>query len=105
MSWREKFEEVKALAKEGSIELREALLALEEELASFEESQELLYEAPLYWRVRGERREGPFCQVCWDASHKLIHLQKERGVDWVCKVCANTFGEDKTSPFQYNPPF
>lgn len=114
MSWRESFEAVKrsVQSEEGKtalLALERDLLLLEEELrllrTATEERDDLIYEAPYYWRQRGERREGPFCQVCWDQSHRLIHLQMEKDEVWVCKVCANTFGEGRSSPFRYNPPF
>jgi hypothetical protein len=114
MGWRESLESLKRQveserAKMALLTLERDLLLLEEEMrhlqAASEIREELVYEAPYYWQQHSGHREGPFCQVCWDQSHRLIHLQQEKDEVWVCKVCANTFGQGRTSPFRYNPPF
>ena len=48
----------------------------------------LTYDAPYYWRVDGEKKDGPFCQKCYDADGTLMRLQKgyTRG-QWSCHSC------------------
>lgn len=48
----------------------------------------LKYDAPYYWRIEGETRDGPFCQKCYDTDTTLIRLQKgyTRG-QWTCHAC------------------
>ena len=65
----------------------------------------MVFEAPVYWKVSGDKKEGPFCQVCWDGSQKAVHLHVEPDKGWGCKVCGNHFSDDSQSPFRYNPPF
>jgi len=80
--------EVQDLLREKDTKIRE----LEEFLAV---KAKLAYEAPYYWMVKGDKKDGPFCQQCYDATGKLIRLQ-HRGVagSWACRTCNKIF-EDK----------
>jgi hypothetical protein len=79
--------EVQDLVRDKDTKIRE----LEEALAV---KEKLAYEAPYYWSVQGDKKDGPFCQQCYDAGRKLIRLQ-QRGVGgWVCMTCDKYF-EDK----------
>lgn len=50
------------------------------------------YEAPFYWLIDAGRRDGPFCQHCWDKDGMLIRLQRSsiQGV-WSCRTCKNSY--------------
>lgn len=86
-------------AQEKILELREAALALQEENIELRErnsnlEQQLdrrhsvVWEAPYYWMQVEDKREGPFCQNCWDAGKKLIRLQQPGRVGfWTCLSC------------------
>ena len=65
----------------------------------------LLFERSCYWKQVGDQKEGPYCQVCWDTKQQLVHLQQDEEKGWQCKVCNNTFGDEESSPFRFNPPF
>ena len=45
------------------------------------------WEKPVY-RMEGE--DDPYCQQCWEASQKTIHLTKSRGI-WYCLNCDKLF--------------
>jgi hypothetical protein len=53
--------------------------------------ENLHWESPYYWSTDAGKKDGPFCQRCYDKDHALIRLQRlETGV-WVCKVCNNNY--------------
>lgn len=61
---------------------------------------EMRYEPPFYWRIHDGKRDGPFCQKCYDSEAKIIRLQQRRGSDaWDCLQCHGYF----TGP-RYAPP-
>ena len=51
----------------------------------------LVFERPLYWLGGPLDRDGPFCQVCFDADVRLARLQKNGGSRWNCRVCGAVF--------------
>ena len=88
---------VQDLLREKDTKIRE----LEEALAV---KAKLAYEAPYYWLVKGKKKDGPFCQQCYDATRKLIRLQsRERAGSWECKTCGKLF-EYKTYREIVHPP-
>jgi len=48
------------------------------------------YEDPAYWAVEDGKRDGPFCQRCYDDGRKLIRLQVDAGI-FQCKACDTTY--------------
>lgn len=58
------------------------------------------YQAPYYWLVEGERKDGPFCQQCYDKLEKLIRLQDLEDGVWGCKACKNTYARRGDRPRQ-----
>ena len=51
----------------------------------------LKYEEPSYWLVEGDKREGPYCQCCYDKERKLVRVQGyETGV-FNCMACGSTY--------------
>ena len=53
--------------------------------------EKLHWESPYYWLLEGTKKEGPFCQHCYDKNHELIRLQGNGEGYWECKACKNTY--------------
>jgi len=96
-------------AQEKIMELREGALALQEEnlelKAKIKELEEKLnkkeevdWEPPFYWVNKGDSKDGPFCQKCYDSESKLIRLQNADKGAWRCTSCNNNFFEDSYKP-------
>jgi hypothetical protein len=51
----------------------------------------LNYQAPYYWLVEGDKRDGPYCQQCYDKSRALIRLQGYGNGYWDCKTCKSNY--------------
>lgn len=61
--------------------------------AHLEVRESVTWEAPYYFIQKGETREGPFCQQCYDSDSKLIRLQgsiTSRG-EWRCRTCRSVY--------------
>jgi len=58
----------------------------------------LQWEAPYYWLLDGQKKDGPFCQRCYDKDTKLIRLQGNREGFWKCKACDNNYTDSTYSP-------
>ncbi|HEY5827239.1 MAG: hypothetical protein ACAH24_16680 [Hyphomicrobiaceae bacterium] len=103
--------------KAGNVEAQRRILDLEQrqieterenqrlhsEIASLRQEaelkQKLKYEAPYYFVVAGEARDGPFCQHCYDTEHKLVHLQpRSRPGAWHCQACKNSVADRSYQP-------
>ena len=60
------------------IELTNENQDLRKRAADLEQAAEigksLKYEESVYWLLKGDSRDGPYCPNCWDANHKLIRL-------------------------------
>lgn len=89
-------------AQEKIMELRESALALQEENfelreknaeleAALANKNSLKYEAPFYWKIEGEEKEGPFCQQCQDKDNKQIRLQTTGEDFWRCFTCNQVY--------------
>lgn len=78
-----------ASLKEDNVKLREQIRNLE---SGSKTSRDLTYEAPFYWLMRDGKRDGPFCQKCYDSKAKRIRLQKRKDNDeWDCLECGGYF--------------
>jgi len=51
----------------------------------------MIYEAPYYWLDTGSRKDGPYCQQCYDSVKKLLRLQKYDNNHWRCMTCDNSY--------------
>jgi hypothetical protein len=51
----------------------------------------LQYEEPSYWLREGDKREGPYCQRCYDKDRKLVRLQGYETGIFDCKVCNTNY--------------
>jgi hypothetical protein len=77
-------------------EIKQLLMNKEEELKTIREQlsvrqEQLLWEPPYYWRHEKDKKDGPFCQQCYDASHQLIRLQGNGSGYWECMTCKNGY--------------
>lgn len=59
------------------------------------------YEAPFYWLNDEGKKDGPFCQKCYDTDQKLIRLQGSRIDRWTCCNCKNWFYGPNYRPPQH----
>lgn len=58
---------------------------------------QILFEDGVYWIVQGDKKEGPFCQICKDKDNKLIRLAHdevdmgngEKVLTRFCRVCGH----------------
>lgn len=56
------------------------------------ERDKLEYEAPYYWRVADDKKDGPFCQKCKDVDGLLVRLQSTTSKGyWSCKSCDKNY--------------
>jgi len=94
-----KFAELISALADAKIEMSEIQELVLEKDRSIRELQEALnvqealeWEDPYYWHVKDGKREGPYCQHCYDNQKKLIRLQgdAEDGY-WECKACKNSY--------------
>lgn len=89
-------------AQEKIMELRQTVLALQEENFRLRERLNQLeasappvhnvsFDKGVYWTMDAGMRQGPFCPACHDKTSKLVRLHYAHtgvpGVYWVCKSC------------------
>lgn len=57
------------------------------------EKESFCWESPYYWRIEGDRKDGPFCQHCYDKYNEKIRLQGNANGNgwWECAACKNVF--------------
>jgi hypothetical protein len=83
--------------------IQEILLEKEHSMKELEKALEIqgkiAYEPPSYWLNRGSRREGPFCQQCYDSSRKMIRLQDHHNGAWSCKTCSSTYTDSRFNSY------
>jgi hypothetical protein len=76
--------------------VQEELQTREREIKELQEALELKrsmkYTAPFYWAEDAGRRDGPFCQQCYDSRRKAIRLQSSDGNVWTCRTCGQGYG-------------
>ena len=82
-------------AKMDVATVQQALLDKDGELARLKEQlairEKLQWEHPYYWVIEAGKKEGPYCQQCYDNDHKLIRLNGDGRGFWECKTCKNTY--------------
>ena len=99
-------------AQEEIMKFREAQLALQEENmrlkgtikeleAKLSEKEKINFEPPFYYKIEGDKKDGPFCQKCYDSDTKLIRLQDMKKGAWQCVACNNNFFEDSYKVSQW----
>ena len=90
-------EMINALA-DAKIEISDIQNVISEKERKIKELEEALntqknlqYEKPYYWAIENNKKDGPFCQQCYDNNKKLIRLQDNRNGIWTCPTCNNHF--------------
>jgi hypothetical protein len=75
--------------------IQEIILEKDDRIRELEKQAEirgqLIYEAPFYWLDNGSRKDGPYCQQCYDSQKKLIRLQGYDPGHWRCMTCDNSY--------------
>ena len=102
-----KFAEIISALADVKIEMADVqslLLEKDSKISDLTESlritENIVFEAPSYWLVDGDDKDGPFCQNCYDTHGKLIR-QQEWGSDSVkCFSCNKVFNFTGGSGFQ-----
>jgi hypothetical protein len=61
--------------------------------------QKLEWSVPYYWLTDSEKRDGPYCQHCYDKNQELIRLQGDGEGYWECKACKNHYTDHTYRPF------
>lgn len=77
------------------IEKDAELRAVREQLAV---KGNIQWESPYYWLCDDGKKDGPFCQSCYDKDHTLIRLQERAKGHWQCKVCKNDYTDSNYHP-------
>lgn len=66
--------------QEKLLEMQNRIAELETEkkdlCAKLEIKENLIAERNMYWIVKEEDKDGPFCTRCWDAEDKLVRLHR-----------------------------
>lgn len=89
--------------REELIRVQDENQVLKRQIADLEKKLEqrgnVTYEKPSYWIIEGEKRDGPFCQRCYDVDNNLVRLQGGKNDMWRCYECRHTvYGPN------YKPP-
>lgn len=56
------------------------------------ERKSVSWHPPFYWVENEGRRDGPFCQRCYDKDRELIRLQDLKNGYWSCLACKSVYG-------------
>ncbi len=83
-------------AKIETAEVQNLILQKDETIKELQESfqikKNVKYEKPYYWLYQENKKEGPFCQHCYDKDDRLIRLQSSNDNGyWERKVCSNGY--------------
>ena len=81
--------------KNENLQLKEDLLSAQKQQS---DGDSMVWDAPYYWKIVGEEKDGPFCQHCWDKDKKPIRLQESNKGYWRCDVCSNHCKDDSYVP-------
>lgn len=77
-------------------DIKEALIESENEKKELKAKlvlqAKLEFEMPYYWTIEEDgKKDGPFCQLCYDKEKKLIRLQDGNNGEWSCLACKGYF--------------
>ena len=60
------------------------------------------FEPPYYWLTdENGRRDGPYCQQCYDSGAKFIRLTGSGNGIWGCKTCKSVYKDASYRPNTY----
>jgi ribosomal protein L37AE/L43A len=97
------FQEALFFLREELLKLQQDKVDLKAQIDEFEAQLDLRskvqYIKPSYWVADGDKKDGPFCQRCWDVNQKLVRLQGGNNDVWYCYECKVNFtGEGYKAP-------
>ncbi len=82
-------------AKLEVAEVQNLLLDKDKKIKTLEEAlhtkKNVVWESPWYWCMDEGKKDGPFCQQCYDKDGTLIRLQDYRNGYWGCLNCKNSY--------------
>jgi len=88
--------------REAAIDLKAENTALRERLSELQKKLDLKdhvkWEAPYYFLRNADKKDGPFCQHCYDKDKQLIRLQSWGKGAWKCLSCKNTVVDKDYTP-------
>lgn len=66
--------------------------------------ENIVWQKPYYVVVSDDKKDGPYCQKCYDSKQLLMRLQGEEGW-WQCRECKSTYTDDDydNSPINMTP--
>lgn len=74
---------------------REVVSEKEAELTELRKKLEIQdnveWEEPYYFIIANDKKDGPYCQKCYDSQMLLIRLQGDGEGWWNCNECENTY--------------
>ncbi len=85
---------------QSSISEKDKIIKVLEE--KLEIKQKMKFEQPYYWLINDNKKEGPFCQHCYDKDSKTIRLQGDGAGYWECRVCRNGYTDNSYVPQDSN---
>ncbi len=85
-------------AKIEMASVQQVLIEKDSEIHKLQEKLEIkkkLYWArPYYWLIDGDKKDGPYCQQCYDKNKELIRLQDLGTGSWRCSNCKEFFTDN-----------
>ena len=71
--------------------LLEKDLKIDELTKLIDQKANVTWEKPYYWIIDGDKKDGPFCQKCYDTENKLVRLQGGGRDYWHCYSCRGSY--------------
>ena len=84
-------------AKMEIANIQKDLLEKDQQIQSLKErlvfKGEMIFEAPFYWHMYGDKKEGPYCPACYDKHSDAIRLYQYSDNWWECKICGKRYNQ------------
>ncbi|HIF9310711.1 TPA: hypothetical protein ACX6RK_002951 [Photobacterium damselae] len=62
-------------------------------------TQKVFWQDPYYYTVDDCKKDGPYCQRCYDVEFKLVRLQSpSKNGSWNCLQCGKTYLDSEYKP-------
>lgn len=71
--------------------LLEKDLKIDELTKRIEQKANVMWEKPYYWVIDGDKKDGLYCQKCYDTENKLVRLQGGGRDNWHCYSCKGRY--------------
>ncbi|PSU68589.1 hypothetical protein C9J20_15045 [Photobacterium phosphoreum] len=94
-----------AEAKIEIADFKELLSTKDDEIKELKKTlklkQNVIWQEPSYYIVDSDKKDGPYCQRCYDVDVKLVRLQSpNKNGFWKCSQCTNNY---KDSSYNQKP--